>query len=343
MIGSVRQFAAKHLASADRDFVPNEEAVRVDGEFEKVQTGLAEVTDTLDSVDENTKLRAPGLKNFKNSELVAGGALAGAAIGGMVGVGKELLASSLSAPSVEIVETEHDIMRTTLADGDQPWRVNSERIFEGGIWTKTRHTYEPITETERVGSYTTREAEVTGNGNGSVLTSGLIGMGVGAAMGAGIGASVMVARKFIPDGEYEEGERRETKGDAGVIARWGVKGAAIGAGAGALIGLVESRHNSVRNFTTEAPITGQETIGQIPQSWVEESTSTSPGGGDMADVKVTNPETNLLGRAKVEKIDKSVDVNGRYGVVSGAIGGAIIGGASGVAIGVLENIVRKSI
>ncbi|MCA9794580.1 MAG: hypothetical protein KC910_22385 [Candidatus Eremiobacteraeota bacterium] len=342
----VSQFVTKHIAGDKKDFVPDENATAIDNKYDQVQGGLGKISDDLDRLDQDTAVRPPALKNFKNSELMMGGALAGAAVGGSIGLGKEMLASFLSAPSYEIIKTDHDILRTSMVSAKEPWVATEQvRNDANGSIQGWQHNYEPSTTTEKVGSYTTREVKITPAGDGSPLVSGLVGMGIGAGLGLGVGAAMTVARKFIPDGAYEGGDRRETKGDTKLLVRFGLAGAAAGAAAGFVASSLEASHAQTVQYTTETPVTQPQVIGQVPQNWFEGINGSDAQNPGMRDVTANNPVMGgtIIHKPQVEKHDLTADVNGRFGMAYGVAGGAAVGLGAGVATGVLVNIIRKSI
>ena len=346
MIGSIKNFVNRHITASGNDFQPNEEAQRVDREYADIQDTLSDVSDDLGRIDEETKVKEVSLKNFSDKSLLIGGAAGGAAFGAAVYLGKETIASLNSSTSVEVVKTQNPVFRTEFADGSTPWREQISERMSGGLITGWDHSYEPILEKKEIGTYETQEAVVKDGRNYGM--TGMIGQAaayaaVGGVVGLAVAGATVAARKAVPEWQHDGSEPRKTSGDIKNLVAFGAKGALLGAGAGAVAGLIESRHNGVQTIVNESPVLKTETIGHMPQPWFESTTSTTPGGGDLAPYEVQNPETGLLGGLKTTETKTQVEVTGRYGMLEGAIGGAIVGGAAGVAFGVLTNVVRKSI
>lgn len=357
-IANVKNFVSTHITGGKKDFVPDEEATRIDNKYGEIKDELTQQRGELERIDEETRLRPPALKNFKNYELVAGGALAGAAVGGAIGLSKELLTSVASNPQVEVTEVEHSIYRTELRDVGEPWTEASNPQYDhNGSLTGWQHVYTASLEQKEIGTYTERTAEIKGAGSGNPLTAGLSGMLIGGALGAGVGLAVMVSRNFIPDGKYQEYERRKTTGDAKVLLKFGAAGGALGAGAGLLSAALESRHNGVETFQTETPRMEREVIGQIPgqdvvqngngqfqTGWFETVRGTGANNPGNVNVEVDNPvQSGLLNRPQVNKEDVSIEVSGRYSYLTGMLGGMAVGVGAGIATGVLVNVIRKTI
>lgn len=346
MIGSIKNFVNRHITASGNDFQPNEEAQRVDREYADIQDTLSDVQDDLGRIDEETKVKEVSLKNFSDKSLLIGGAAGGAAFGAAVYLGKETIASLNSSTSVEIIKTQNTVYRTEFVDGDTPWREVTTERMQGGLIQGWDHNYEPIVEKTEAGTYETQEAVVK-DGRSYGMT-GMIGQAaayavVGGVVGLAVAGATVAARKAVPEWQHDGSAPRNTSGDVKNLVAFGAKGALLGAGIGAVSGLIESRHNGVQTVVNEAPVMKTETIGHMPRPWFESATSTTPGGGDLAPYEVQNPETGLLGGLETTKTRTEIEVTGRYGMLEGAIGGALVGAGAGVAFGVLTNVVRKSI
>ncbi len=346
LVSRVKNFVSHHIAG-DSDFVPDEDAVAIDNKYDEIRDDLSEVRGDLERIDEDVATREIALKNFKNSELVIGGALAGGAVGASLGLGKEMFASFVApAPEVVVSANEFPITRTSLVDAAEPWIHHEQELTDAnGSINGWRHTYTASTQTETVGEYTTRAHELKGATGGSPLVSGLMWAGAGAALGAGAGAAMIGLRRFIPDGEYEESDRRNTKNDNGLLVRFGIAGAGAGAGVGALAAALEAAKSDTVTYVTEAPVLENQVIGQIPSDWTESLGGSDVNNPGLQDVPAQNPVMEGLfgGSPKLEETKVEVDVAGRFGYLGGVVGGAAVGAAAGVATGVLVNVIRKTI
>lgn len=359
----LKNFVTSNIAGGQQDFVPKADAgeaqaTKIDQEYSQIQDGLKQQHDQLAAVDQDSQLRPPALKNYKNWELVAGGALAGAALGGAAGLGKEMLTAVASNPHVDITSTQHDIFRTELRHVKQPWTENTTELKDAnGSINGWKHVYTASFDQKKVGTYTTRTAEVKGGGHGNPLLSGLGGMVIGGALGAGVGAAVMLSRNFIPDGKYQAYERHKTSGDGKIMLKFGVAGGAMGAGAGLLSAALESRHDQTVTYQTQTPEMHNQVVGQIPgqhvvansngtfqTQWNESIYGTSANNPGRVNVTVNNPvQSGLFHHAQVQTHNVKVDVAGRYGYLTGMLGGMAVGVGAGVATGVLVNVIRKTI
>ena len=93
-----KSFIQRNLATGD-DFggvkAGRDEAKRVDTELERIHTDAVDVRGSLDSLQEDSKLKPPTFANVSNKQVIIGaasaGAVVGGAIGGAVGIGTGLV------------------------------------------------------------------------------------------------------------------------------------------------------------------------------------------------------------------------------------------------------------
>jgi hypothetical protein len=328
----------------------------IDQDYGRIEEDLGRVKDELDKIDEETRLRPPSLSSFKDGDLILSGAAVGGALGATAGLANSLITAGASQPEVILHETTHPINKPVLVGfTEQRTEITKQiPVYDGtGRQVGTtqelqgwRVTHQASINQEKVGEYTTREAEVRRAGGGSPLSDGLVGLAVGAGLGAGVGAAVAVTRRLTGKGLYEEHPRRSTEGDLRIMARTGAVGAAAGAGIGFLSGWLESGTARTIEYKTEQPVYQRQQIGTIPGNYEISALSSSRPTPPQVPVEADVPKTHLTltGRQPdVQTIEKRVEVEPRYGMVGAVVGGAIVGGIAGVATGVLINVLRKTI
>lgn len=336
----------------------NPDADRIDRDYGQIQDELKKVDTELDQIDASTQLKPPSLANVKNSQLLMMGASAGAAIGATVGMLDNVLTSAAAEPKVNILETQHAINKPVLLDPaftETRTEINKQvPIYDTNgaqIGTRPQLTgwnvsHQASIRNDKIGEYTTREAQIESNGASNPLVSGLMGAAIGAGIGAGVAGITIAVRKYIPNGEYVPGEARETTGDMKVLAKMAAAGAVGGAALGGLSGLLASNHARTIEIINERPVFKTETIGQIPQDYqvsVYSGANTSPG---MRDVQAQVPETRfgITGRQPViERDTRTIEVGGNANLAMSILGGAVVGAGAGVAAGVLTNVLRKTL
>lgn len=335
------------------DSLAGKPAGDIDRDYGRIENDLGKVKGDLDKIDEDTKLRPPALKNFKNGELIMLGAGVGAAVGGGLGLADSLITSAVARPEVVISETKVPVYSEKLTGSTftEVPRYDEQPVFNSSgqqvgttrelVGWDVRHT--PSIEQDKIGEYTTRTHEVKTTGSGSPLTSGLIGMGIGMGVGAGLGALVAVSRNAIGQG-YEEHDRREVKGETQLLVKTGAVGALIGGGFGLLNGLVESNNAVHQSYNTESVVTENRVLGQIPADYFKSALS-SNGDNNPGTVNVERevPKTGFFGRPDINKNEVEVNQDGRFGLVGGVVGGVVVGGIAGVGIGVALNVLRRTI
>ncbi len=341
------------VGAASEDALAGKPAGDIDRDYGRIEDGLGKVKGDLDRIDEDTKLRPPALKNFKNAELIMLGAGVGGAIGGGLGIADSLITSAVARPEVVISETKVPIFSEKLTGSTfvEVPRYDEQPVFNSSgqqvgttrelVGWDVRHT--PSITQERIGEYTQRTHEIKTPGSGSPLTSGLVGLGIGMGVGAGLGALIAVGRKAVGQG-YEEHERREVKGETQLLIKTGAVGAVIGGGVGLLNGLMESNNAVSQSYNTEAPVTEHRVLGQIPSDYFKSALSAN-GGNTPGTVNIERdvPKTGFFGRPEVDKNEVQVQQDGRFGLVGGLVGGVVVGGIAGVGIGVALNVLRRTI
>ena len=365
-LNPARNFIQRNLATGD-DFggvkAGRDEAKRVDTELERIHTDAVDVRGSLDTLQEDSKLKPPTFANVSNKQVIIGAASAGAVVGGAIGVISNLTSGGGAAVNitervVPVMEPKldgHGFDSTTYTVGGTPQNP------EGWDIEMTRRA---IIQ-ERVGEYTERTANVSGAGN--IAVSGLIGAGVGAGVGALAGGAVTLLRKTSLMEEYNGTAPRETEGDMKILVAGGIAGAAVGAGAGALSSLLNS---TTHKYETEFVNTETKVIGQVPRGevfYIPNDGSNQPPANteQVADwmngnidklarkgwvqtdhlrpenVEAQVPEKTILGNVKVRTEDKEISVG--PGMVGSIVGGAAVGAVTGVAGGILVNVLRKTL
>lgn len=333
--------------------VAGKPAGEIDRDYGRIEDNLGKVKGDLDRIDEDTKLRPPALKNFKNGELIMLGAGVGAAVGGGLGLADSLITSAVAHPEVVVSDTKVPIFSQKLTGSTfvEVPRYDEQPVFNSSgqqvgttrelVGWDVRHT--PSLSQEKIGDYTTRTHEIKTSGHGSPLTSGLVGMGIGMGVGAGLGALIAVGRKAIGQG-YEEQERRPVKGETQMLIKTGSVGAVIGGGVGLLNALVESNNAVHQTYTTETPVTEHKVLGTIPADFFKSALSANNGNtpGTRA-IEADVPKTGFFGRPEVDKHEVQVNQDARFGLVGGLVGGVVVGGIAGVGIGVAINVLRRTI
>lgn len=336
----------------------NPQADQIDRDYGQIQDELQKVDAELDQIDASTQLKPPSLSSISNGQLLAIGASAGAAIGATVGMLDNVLTSAAAEPQVNIIETKHDINKPVLmSPAFTETRTETHKqvpIFNpDGSQAGTRPqltgwhvAHNPSIRNDKIGEYTTREAQIESNGASNPLVSGLMGAAVGAGIGAGVAGITIAVRKYLPNGAYQAGEERETKDTWKVMAKMAAAGAVGGAALGGLSGILAGQHSRTIEIVNERPVFKTETLGQIPRDYdlsVYSGANTSPG---MRDVQGQVPETRfgITGRQPVIETDKrTISVGGNSSLAMSVLGGAVVGAGAGLAAGVLTNVLRKTL
>lgn len=325
----------------------------VDAEYGRIQDGLTQVGKDIEGVDQDIQLKKVSLRSFKDSEVIVGSGAVGAVVGGGLGLANSELTSLLAKPQVEVAEVKHDIIKPEFKGFD---KIETRPGHEVPVYdnnghqtgTVTEHDsvhthYEAKIEDKNVGSYTTRTHTVTNEAHGTPLVDGLVGMGIGFGIGAGLGTVVAVGRKALGQG-YDGHDRAPVKHEGKKLLQTALVGSTIGAGAGLLNGLLESRNAIDTSYKTESPIINHTQIGTMPQDWDRSLLTTNPHPPTatqpvMGDV----PKTNIFGHGETDTKTVPVHVDGRFGIAGGVIGGTVVGGVAGLAAGVAINVIRRAI
>lgn len=360
-IGDSKDFGAADPTDSRR------EADRIDGSLDRIGKDAASIGERLGRVDEESHVKAPTFRDVSNKQVMIGAAGTGAAIGGTVGLLGGLVGGS---PTVQITETTHKIMAPALDGLGYDVKVfdigpsGSSQINGWDIDIQHR----PLTQKE-VGTYTTREAQVSGGSN--AMLEGAKGLVIGGIGGAVIGAGVVGLRGVIGQG-YNGTAERETEGDVKVMAVTGGVGAAAGAGVGLVSAL--SQGDTVSYKTEVLPPFVDTKIGEVPKGpgfYVPNADGIKPPETPQAvenlrngnldrlaergyrgtdnlrgqEVRANAPqmEDRLIGkdRPKVDEVERTQHVGPN--VVASVVGGAVVGGIAGVAVGAVVNVLRKTL
>ncbi len=359
-IGESRDYGTHNPWEARR------EAEKIEGELERIGQDAATIGDRLSRVDEDSAVQKPTFRDVSDKQVMIAATGTGAALGGAVGLAGSLFAGQ---PEVQILETQQKIMAPAL-DGPgydvKVYDIGPEGgPYEG--WDVDLHR-RPLTQKE-VGTYTTREAQVTGGAN--VLLDGAKGVLLGGLGGAVLGAGTVALRRAVGQ-TYQGTPERETEGDMKVMAVTGGVGAAAGAGVGLVTALTQGE--TVTYKTETLPPFVDQKIGEVPKGpgfFVPNANGNQPpetpqqvevlrdGNLDKLaqqgyrgtenlqgqEVRAAGPqmEDRLIGkdRPKVNTETRTERVG--PGVVGSVVGGAVVGGVTGVAIGAVLNVLRKTL
>jgi hypothetical protein len=329
----------------------------VDAEYGRIQDKVDSVGKKLDSLEEDTQLSNTSLRNFKDSELVIGGAAVGGVVGGAAGILSSTSTSAFAKPEVVMHEKTTDVSNQVWkgvirlpqveVSKDVPvYNNNGQQIGSTKEVTGYRVDFKPDLESKHVGSYTERTHEIKGQGSGSPLVSGLVGMGTGMAVGAAVGGLVAVGRKAVGM-DYDNHERVKVHKEGQKLIQCGILGAAIGGVAGGINGWIESGNAINTHYNTEAPVTQHVTLGQLPQGYTKDALNpNAPPPQGTVPYEVDQYKTKFsLGSNKLDVTEKRVDVNqaGRFGLVGGVVGGMAVGALGGVFAGVAINVIRRAV
>lgn len=359
-IGDSKDFGAADPTDSRR------EADRIDGSLDRIGKDATSIGERLGRVDEESHVKAPTFRDMSNKQVMIGAAGTGAAIGGTVGLLGGLVGGS---PTVQITESTHKIMAPALDGLGYDVKVFDIATETGPIrgWDVDIQ-HRPLTQKE-VGTYTTREAHVSGGS--SPMLEGAKGLVMGGVGGAIIGAGVVGLRGMIGQG-YNGTQERETEGDVKVMAVTGGVGAATGAGLGLVSAL--SQRDVVSYKTEVLPPFVDTKIGEVPKGpgfYVPNADGIKPPETPQAvdnladgnldrlaergyrgtdnlrpqDVRANAPqmEDRLIGRdrPKVDEVERTQQVGPN--VVASVVGGAVVGGIAGVAVGAVVNVLRKTL
>lgn len=339
------------------------EAQRVDTEVGRIHNDTVDVRGSLDRLEENSKLKPPTFADVSNRQVMLGTTSAGAVVGGAIGVLSNL--TSGGSGSVNITERVVSINQPKL-DG---LGFDTRHYTVGGTPQNPEGWDVDITRraiiNEKIGEYTERNAVQTGTSN--IAVSGLIGVGIGAGVGALTGGAVVGLRKVMGK-EYNGTVSRETEGENKLLITGGIAGAAIGAGAGALSALLNSETVSFQ--TQSIPALETKVIGQVPSGGgfyipnngnLQPPANTEQVAGMMngninklanqgyrgtenlrpENVTAQVPQKTLLGNPKINTETKEISVG--PSLMGSVLGGAAVGAVTGVAGGVLVNVLRKTL
>lgn len=359
-IGDSKDFGAADPADGRR------EADRIDGSLDRIGRDATSIGERISRVDEESHVKAPTFRDVSNKQVLIGAAGAGAAIGGTVGLVGGLLGGS---PTVQITESTHKIMAPALDGAGYDVKVfDVGRQGEGIKGWDIDIQHRGLTQKE-VGTYTTREAHVTGGS--SPMIEGAKGLVIGGIGGAVIGAATVGLRNVIGQ-SYNGTAERETEGDVKVMAVTGGVGAAAGAGLGLVSALAQS--DTVSYKTEVLPPFVDTKIGEVPKGpgfFVPNADGLKPPETPQAveslrhgnldklaergyrgtdnlrgqEVRANAPqmEDRLIGkdRPKVDEVEHTQQVGPN--VIASVVGGAVVGGIAGVAVGAVVNVLRKTL
>ncbi len=332
-------------------------ATPVDAEYGRIQDKVDEVGQKLGSLEEDTQLSNTSLRNFKDVELVVGGGAIGGAVGGAAGILSSTANSTFAKPEVVLHEKTTDVSnqvwkgviklpQVEITKQVPVYNNNGQQVGSTTEVTGYRVDYKPDLQSKAVGNYTERTHEIKGQGSGSPLVNGLVGLGAGMAVGAAIGGLVAVGRKAVGMG-YDNHERVKVHKEGQKLIQCGILGAAIGGVAGGINGWIESNNAISMHYETEAPVTQRVVLGQLPQGYTKDALNpNAPPPQGTVPYEVDQYKTKFsLGSNKLDVDEKRVDVNqaGRFGIIGGVLGGMAVGAMGGVLTGVAINVIRRAV
>lgn len=361
--------------------------IRTENDFRPASQESREVQKDLDELAERVdELKQPVEVSLKGSydDLSAGrklmlGAAGGAAVGGVLGAAHGLLSPIGDRVELQVSWDTHPITEDTLKIvpnrsqlSGLTSQVTSEGVVDVTVKGGVRYDFDseivksPAGEYQTPGGVTLKRSE-----SSNTTLSGLVGIGVGAAVGvAGTGA--LMALKKIRG--TEQGPSEPTEGglvngrEMKTMAALGTVGALGGAGVGALAGWMESNRAAglSQSVTWETPVMKTAEIGTVPESAsvlirqdldygnslqgsriyrdpsefdLDDHIKDSPGTAAQGRV----PERGLLGGIKMEEHSKTYTTQPSAGILTSALGGALVGGLVGVAAGVSYNTLQRMI
>lgn len=358
VVGSLKSWVRTNITgSEDQAKYSKAASTPVDAEYSRIQDRVDGLGEKLASLDKDTQLGEVTLRNFKDSELVVGGAAVGGVVGGTAGVLTSLSSSLAGGAEVvvhdRVINVQNEVWKGVIKNPviavTQNVPVLNNNGQQIGTTTETtgyKQTYSPDIEKKDVGHYTERTHEIKGGSSGSPLVSGLIGLGAGMAVGAAIGGLVAVGRRAVGMG-YDNHERVPVKNEGKKLIQFGIAGGAVGAAVGAVNGYVEGQNAINTSYKTEVPKMEHVVLGQLPKEWVRDALNPNgkpPSGTVPYEVNQYKTEFSLTSN-KLDVDKKTVEVHqaGRYGVVGGLVGGAVVGTIGGVLSGVAINVIRRAV
>ncbi|MCE1245797.1 MAG: hypothetical protein LWY06_04040 [Firmicutes bacterium] len=349
MAGSVGNWVKSNITGDEgvsRDYKPNDSGLKdITDSYDRIEDRVDKVGKDLDKIGEKAELRPPRLSDFSDKDLVVVGAAGGAAIGGALGMADGVLQTALDEAKINVTETKHDIQKPVLKGFDGKLAEDKD---SAGSLQGYNHTFSPRIEYQKVGTFETKEAQVTHSVNAeSPVSEGIKNMVAGAAIGGGLGVALAVGRKIMKKGQFEGRQDRPIEGEGKVIAAGAGLGAAGGAVLGGLGAMIEAGHGEGKEISWKQPIMEKMTLGQMPQdhyhSVFEVVKETNVPNRDVV-LEGPKMEKGLLGIGEspaMEKITKTVEVAPRYGIMSQVLGGTILGAVGGALAGVVVNVLRK--
>jgi hypothetical protein len=285
------------------------------------------------------------------------GAVAGAAIGTVAGFNSQETNSidevwktrNINHPEMNgYSHSAVPVFDTDCTPPDSEGRQTCTTEIEG--WW---HHYSPNIHNRVVGNY--QEPTFQNTNFLEPLMGGLLGAVGGGAVGLAAGIGVAALQRTLQEKSGKASpkpvELKPEVKDA-LNNRTGVAvltGAAIGVGAGALLGSragnIELGAQQVHNRTWSIPVTQTETLGHVPASHYEWNWSgfPLPLGGNRAATEPVNRQVPVYNRSNEPRLthtSKTFTTN-RYGPIFGGIAGGLMGAGVGLAAGVAFGVTDK--
>lgn len=365
----------KNLYTDDREYVKPDTFTPVKDSYQDLKTKITQNRD----VWENPELRTPGLRDFKDGELMGMGAAGGAVVGGVLGGAGGLLSQAVQPTpppekiEIPVTQTKVDIIEHQLSK-DTPYTqlrgadMPTDRDSAGRLYRQ--HDYTPVIVDKKVGEFTklelpdskSYEKHITHSPAATMLGSAFAGMFQGAIAGTAITGVMVIYRhatgqNFDPSNRRHSGKSDLTKD----MVKYGTVGAVGGGVAGYISGTIEEAKADAQQLAqTQAatvektvhfkePIYSEQDIGKIPQNhqhfqWNDKGKALCEPYVKHPDqvVKAENPERNIFG-LKMHDVTHTAKVNVSVDVDPAfSKGAAVLGGSLiGAGLGVAAAVLKN--
>lgn len=371
----VGNWLKSHIRTAS-DFTP------ASAESDAIQKDLDQLADRVDELKQPVEVSLEGgYDDLSAPRKLALGAAGGAAVGGVLGAAQGFLSPIGDSVEARVNWTTTPIMEQSLSvttDRNQlsglASQVTADGVIDVSVKGGVRYDFDAEILENQVGEFKTPEGvtlERTSSGN--VMTSGLIGLGVGAGVGLAATGALIALKSFRKgDGQEQSEPPRETAvvtpSELKTMAGFGTLGAVGGAGVGALSGWMEQNRAAglSQEVTWETPVMETRDIGTVPEpasilirqdvdfgdSLKGSQIYRDPSKFDLDDhiknsegrtVQGTAPAKTWTGAIKMEEHSETYTAEAKTTAMASALGGALVGGLVGVAAGVCYNTLKRMI
>lgn len=346
--------------------VPDPRGEKIKSDLKKDQELLEKTRKDLENIKDVTSIRTPQLSDFSNKDLLLMGGAGGGAVGGGLGMMDGLVRVWWDEPKVSTTWQSKEIMNPKLNGFQESMvkDVDTQPRFDRdgnpiGVRENLKgqfHNFVPNISYEKVGEYKSPSSiDVQHDASGNPVTEGFKGVFQGAIIGTGIAGLIIVARKIAgkqdapTDSDKGGPDPGGAKAELKVIAGSGAAGMATGAVVSLLSSALEASHSTEETVKWKEPIIEKKVIGEIPKNHYHSIFGTvdeAKIGKEQVTAEGPAMKSGILGIGdgpKMKEMEKTVQVEPRYGVAGQVVGGIVIGGITGVLLGVVLNILRKVI